>query len=194
MALESHPKWILLKIHLKQILFLVARKAWIPAISCRPQSRINTLIFTKARIYNQVGCAFGEFCAKPKEPNRVTEPLTILTWIPFRTVREIYMQTRGFSVYRIWHGLKYVMNLLPFRTSLLVLLATALGGIWTLEQPDGSLLKFHPTWREVLMNIFRCGGDFAVPYLAQTCTISRYKKKNNWDAVLNWLESRRPKR
>lgn len=48
------------------------------------------------------------------------------------------------------------------RTSLLVLLACALGGAFTLEQPSGSLLEFYPAWREVMMNICRVGGNYAV--------------------------------
>ena len=48
------------------------------------------------------------------------------------------------------------------RTSLLVLLCCALGGVWTLEQPSGSLLEYYPTWRETMNNIFRVGGPFAV--------------------------------
>ena len=55
-----------------------------------------------------------------------------------------------------------IRNCLFCRTSLLVLLTTALGGVWTLEQPSGSVLEYYPTWREVMCNIFRCGGDHAV--------------------------------
>ena len=47
------------------------------------------------------------------------------------------------------------------RTALLILLITALDGVWSLEQPSGSLLEFHPAWREVVNSIFRTGGDFA---------------------------------
>ena len=55
-----------------------------------------------------------------------------------------------------------IRNCLFCRTSLLVLLTTALGGVWTLEQPSGSVLEYYPTWREVMCNIFRTGGDHAV--------------------------------
>ena len=55
------------------------------------------------------------------------------------------------------------------RTCLLVLLVTALDGVWTLEQPSGSLLEFYPAWREVMCNIFRCGGEYAAMYLDQWC-------------------------
>ena len=48
------------------------------------------------------------------------------------------------------------------RTCTLVVLCTALGGAWSLEQPSGSLLEFYPTWRFILASIFRCGGDRAV--------------------------------
>ena len=61
---------------------------------------------------------------------------------------------------------------LPARTCLLVLLATALGGVWTVEQPSGSLLEFYPAWREVMCSIFRCGGDHAAMYLEQWCNAS----------------------
>ena len=54
----------------------------------------------------------------------------------------------------------------PFcRTCLMVLLITAMGGVWTLEQPGGSLLEFYPTWRATMGYIFETGGDYAVLYL-----------------------------
>jgi hypothetical protein len=43
----------------------------------------------------------------------------------------------------------------------MVLLITAMDGVWTVEQPSGSLLEFYPAWREVVNSIFRCGGDYA---------------------------------
>ena len=47
----------------------------------------------------------------------------------------------------------------------LVLLATALGGTWTIEQPLGSVLEFYPAFRKMMNNIFKCGGIQAVPPL-----------------------------
>ena len=47
----------------------------------------------------------------------------------------------------------------------MVLLITAMGGVWTLEQPGGSLLEFYPTWRATMGYIFETGGDYAVLYL-----------------------------
>ena len=55
--------------------------------------------------------------------------------------------------------------LLPWRTCCLILLATALGGAWSLEQPSGSLLEFYPVFREMLESIFNCGGAHAVGVL-----------------------------
>ena len=52
-------------------------------------------------------------------------------------------------------------NTIPARTCTLILLSTALGGAWTLEQPSGSLLEFYPTWRFVLAAICKSGGPFA---------------------------------
>ena len=49
-----------------------------------------------------------------------------------------------------------------FRTCCLVLLATALGAAWTLEQPDGSVLEFYPAWRTVMQSIFAIAGPRAV--------------------------------
>lgn len=53
---------------------------------------------------------------------------------------------------------------MPFlsRTCALIILATVLRGAWTLEQPNGSVLEFYPTWRTVLRNIFSVGGIGAV--------------------------------
>lgn len=50
----------------------------------------------------------------------------------------------------------------PARVCLLILLVTALGGGWTLEQPNGSTLEFFPTFRSVMSNIFAVGGPNAV--------------------------------
>ena len=47
------------------------------------------------------------------------------------------------------------------RTCALVLLCTALGGAWSLEQPSGSLLEYFPTWTYVMRKIFDNGGPQA---------------------------------
>lgn len=51
------------------------------------------------------------------------------------------------------------------RTCVLILLATALGGVWTFEQPDGSVAEFYPVWRMMLRNIFHVAGPQAVPWI-----------------------------
>lgn len=48
------------------------------------------------------------------------------------------------------------------RTCALILLATALGGQWTLEQPAGSTFEYYPCWREIVARIFECGGPNTV--------------------------------
>ena len=48
------------------------------------------------------------------------------------------------------------------RTCLLVLLCTALGGCWTLEQPNGSYQSYYPAWRYIVESIFNTGGPMAV--------------------------------
>ncbi|CAL1161775.1 unnamed protein product [Cladocopium goreaui] len=53
-------------------------------------------------------------------------------------------------------------NRMAERTCLLILLCTALEGVWTLEQPDGSVLEFLPAFRTMLQSIFACGGVHAV--------------------------------
>ena len=57
---------------------------------------------------------------------------------------------------------------IPWRSCCLVLLATALGGAWSVEQPSGSLLQFYPAWRETLQSIFQSGGAHAVGVLVHT--------------------------
>lgn len=47
----------------------------------------------------------------------------------------------------------------------MVLLATVLGGCWSLEQPGGSLLEYYPTWRMVIRKVFEWGGPYAVLHL-----------------------------
>ena len=51
------------------------------------------------------------------------------------------------------------------RTCALIILVTALGGVWTLEQPSGSVLEYYPTFRWIMANIFTCGGNHAVSCL-----------------------------
>lgn len=58
----------------------------------------------------------------------------------------------------LWAGLYGI----PCRTSILALLATALGGVWTVEQPLGSVLEFYPAFRRLLQRVFACGGEYAV--------------------------------
>lgn len=50
----------------------------------------------------------------------------------------------------------------PCRTCILALLATALGAVWTVEQPLGSVLEFYPAFRRLLSSVFACGGEYAV--------------------------------
>ena len=45
----------------------------------------------------------------------------------------------------------------------MVALVTALGGLWSLEQPSGSVLEYYPTWRHLMAKIFENGGVHSVP-------------------------------
>ena len=58
------------------------------------------------------------------------------------------------------------------RTGALVLLSTALGGVWSVEQPGGSLMEYFPTWRQVVQNIFSIGGPYAVSSLISLSQVS----------------------
>ena len=49
----------------------------------------------------------------------------------------------------------------PGRTTLLILLNTAFGGAWTLEQPKGSVLEYYPRWRRMMQAVWDHGGPFA---------------------------------
>ncbi|CAK9098892.1 unnamed protein product [Durusdinium trenchii] len=60
------------------------------------------------------------------------------------------------------HASVKMSNMLLERTAALVLLCTALGGAWSVEQPGGSLMEYFPTWRKVIHHIFQCGGNTAV--------------------------------
>ena len=44
----------------------------------------------------------------------------------------------------------------------MIILVTALGGTWSVEQPDGSVLMFYPTFRYVLASIQMIGGPSSV--------------------------------
>ena len=81
----------------------------------------------------------------------------------------------------------------PWRTCLMVLLCTALGGVWTLEQPSGSVLEYYPCWRECIASIFACGGDRAVQSLVLKEVMACFKthvwkvsgKAIDWDNILS---------
>ena len=51
----------------------------------------------------------------------------------------------------------------PHRSCTMVALVTALGGLWSLEQPSGSVLEYYPTWRHLMAKIFENGGVHSVP-------------------------------
>lgn len=44
----------------------------------------------------------------------------------------------------------------------MILLSTALGGVWSLEQPSGSIAEYYISFREMLRRIFENGGPTAV--------------------------------
>ncbi|CAE7353108.1 unnamed protein product [Symbiodinium sp. CCMP2592] len=53
-------------------------------------------------------------------------------------------------------------NKLLERTTLLVMLCTAMDACWTLEQPAGSFLEYYPCWRSLMLAIRGVGGPYAV--------------------------------
>ncbi|CAE7499606.1 unnamed protein product [Symbiodinium necroappetens] len=53
-------------------------------------------------------------------------------------------------------------NQLLERTTLLVLLCTCLGLVWTVEQPAGSVLEFYPAWRWLVARMCDVIGPYAV--------------------------------
>lgn len=61
---------------------------------------------------------------------------------------------------QVVHG--YIVRQPAARSCLLVILATCLGGVWSWEQPDGSVMNFYPSFREMLCSIFGTGGPYAV--------------------------------
>ena len=62
-----------------------------------------------------------------------------------------------------------IQQMSTVRTCGLILLVTALGGAWSVEQPNGSLLEFYPLWRETIQHIFECGHEFSVRALSPIC-------------------------
>ena len=52
---------------------------------------------------------------------------------------------------------------------MLILLVVALGGVFTVEQPDGSVLEFYPCWRFMLQKVFEHGGPFAAAHHHYRC-------------------------
>lgn len=51
------------------------------------------------------------------------------------------------------------------------MLTTALGGAWTLEQPEGSVAEMYPVFRMVLRSIFEIAGPHAVSLMWFICEI-----------------------
>ena len=45
-------------------------------------------------------------------------------------------------------------RILKFRTVFLLLLTTALGGCWALEQPNGSCLQYFPPFRDLMAMMY----------------------------------------
>ena len=68
-----------------------------------------------------------------------------------------------------WLGLYWFMwfsNLHPStRLCLLLLVVTALGGTWMVEQPDQSVLEYFPPFQSVLAQLYEAFGGTAVPTL-----------------------------
>ncbi|CAK9039271.1 unnamed protein product [Durusdinium trenchii] len=89
-----------------------------------------------------------------------------------------------------------VGNMLLERTCCLILLATALGGAWSLEQPSGSLLEFYPVFREMLESIFNCGGAHAVSMVQwwmahySSATPKRHYAYGNSEEILRFDKGR----
>ena len=83
------------------------------------------------------------------------------------------------------------------RTCCLILLATCLGGAWSLEQPSGSLWEFYPAWRQTIRNIFDCGGPFAVGailpntmlYNLVLCWVLKYFIEPSQKSFLLWVRN-----
>ncbi|CAK8994219.1 unnamed protein product [Durusdinium trenchii] len=59
-----------------------------------------------------------------------------------------------------------ILKCAPQRTIHLLLLVTALGGVWGLEQPNSSCLGFYPAFREFLTVIMESHGSSAVTRVA----------------------------
>lgn len=70
----------------------------------------------------------------------------------------------GFNAESIF-SYRYTVD--SWRTCGMVLLVTALGGAWSLEQPSGSLLEYYPLWREMLQHIFESGNEYTVRSLLE---------------------------
>lgn len=70
------------------------------------------------------------------------------------------------------------------RTCTLIFLCCSLGGVWSLEQPSGSLLEFYPTWRFTLNAICKCLGHHSVRVLffQWWCNVSHLPKRFHFDA------------
>ena len=51
---------------------------------------------------------------------------------------------------------------------------TCLGGLWSLEQPDGSVMNFYPSFRYMMDRVFAVGGPYAVvsPVLSITLLLN----------------------
>ncbi len=44
-------------------------------------------------------------------------------------------------------------------------LVTCLGGVWSVEQPSGSILNYYPAWRALVQGVCNTGGPHSVSCL-----------------------------
>lgn len=51
------------------------------------------------------------------------------------------------------------------RTTLMCALVTCLGGVWSVEQPSGSILNYYPAWRALVQGVCNTGGPYSVSCL-----------------------------
>ena len=104
-----------------------------------------------------LGISFSLYCECPhwKESYSMFDGCWMLTsFIGFSIIFIIFLRKESIS-HALWSR--------PHRSCTMVALVTALGGLWSLEQPSGSVLEYYPTWRHLMAKIFENGGVHSVP-------------------------------
>ena len=119
-----------------------------------------------------VGLKCSSLC-KMNQGTSMRSACASIGYFYFKSVWESNLLTERTLSY-IWKGESHMIidhqvfpiaarqNQTLLRSCLLILVATCMGAVWTLEQPSGSVLLFYPAFRYMMISLQQVGGPHAV--------------------------------